>query len=77
MLGALCARWSGLSHAQTALKDLEGKVKSLHEDHFAVRGLQLLFLALEADEFLAKRTEGGGRWLRKSLETIVNLCKLV
>lgn len=41
------------------------KVSTLHEDHFAVRCLQLLFLALEGDEFLSsKRTEGGDRWLR-------------
>ncbi|CAK9003119.1 unnamed protein product [Durusdinium trenchii] len=69
VLGALCARWSGLSQAESALTDLQDQVSTLHEDHFAVRCLQLLFLALEGDEFLSsKRTEGGDRWLRKVYE---------
>ncbi|CAK8991339.1 Potential protein lysine methyltransferase SET5 (SET domain-containing protein 5) [Durusdinium trenchii] len=50
VLGALCARWSGLSQAESALTDLQDQVSTLHEDHFAVRCLQLLFLALEGDE---------------------------
>eukprot|EP00435_Cladocopium_sp_Y103_P037501 s1116_g9.t3 len=70
VLGALCARWSGLAQAQSALEDLCAQVDSLHDDHFARRCLHLLFLALEADEFISSKglpdTEGAGqRWMRE------------
>ncbi|CAJ1409368.1 unnamed protein product, partial [Effrenium voratum] len=65
-LGALCARWTSASSARGALAELREEANFLHEDHFAVQGLRLLFLALEADEFLSgKRSEGGQEWLRE------------
>ncbi|CAJ1349178.1 unnamed protein product [Effrenium voratum] len=65
-LGALCARWTSASSARAALAELREEANFLHEDHFAVQGLRLLFLALEADEFLSgKRSEGGQDWLMK------------
>ena len=66
VLGALCARWSGLKSAKEALWELQARVEGeLHHDHFAVQGLRLLFLALEADEILKGKGEHDGQqWLR-------------
>eukprot|EP00434_Breviolum_minutum_P014412 symbB.v1.2.012708.t2/scaffold882.1/size155402/3 len=67
VLGALCARWTGLIQAQNALDDLRTQVSMLHPEHFAVRSLQLLFLALEADEFLSSKRcadlDAAQKWL--------------
>eukprot|EP00439_Symbiodinium_sp_Y106_P061856 s826_g9.t1 len=61
----LARGWSGFAPARAALEDLQTQVVKLHSGSFAVQGLRLLFLALQADEILSGKGEHDEQeWLR-------------
>ncbi|CAE7682448.1 unnamed protein product [Symbiodinium microadriaticum] len=72
VLGALCARWSGFAPARGALEDLQTQVAKLHTASFAVQGLRLLFLALQADEILSGKGEHDEQEWLCSLDGLVS-----